>query len=208
MSERRTEELIDALAGEASPVEPLASPARRAFGTVAALLVAGAILAATAGDIEALARRYSGREALMLAEMAAMLATAVVATLGAFMLAVPGGSRRWMIALSGLGCYRNFMQVGTSGFETLHSADCLLFILGAGALVGAPLLWRLARARPIDPLPVALLGGLGAAALAALLLQFFHPFAVTFADLAIHLAAVLIVMSITTLARRRLLAPA
>lgn len=218
MSGRRTDELIEALAADARPVKPLAPPLRRALATLAVLLLAGALAAAFAGDVEGLRERYSGRDTLMLAEMAAMLATAATSVLAAFMLTVPGGSRRWLlapvapfvawIALSGLGCFRDFTRIGTSGFERVHSADCLLFIVGAGAFVGAPLLWRLSRARPIDPLPVALLGGLGAAALAALLLQFFHPFAVTFADLAIHLAAVLIVMTIPALARRRLLAPA
>ena len=214
----RTDELIETLAADARPVKPLGPPLRRALMTLAVLLLVGAVAAALAGDVASLRARYAGRESLMLAEMAAMLATAGASVVAAFMLTVPGAARRWLLApaapflawlaLSGLGCYGDFKRLGTSGFEAVHSADCLLFILGAGAFVGAPLLWRLARARPIDPLPVALLGGLGAAALAALLLQFFHPFAVTFADLAIHLAAVLIVVAITALARRRLLAPA
>jgi uncharacterized membrane protein YczE len=55
---------------------------------------------------------------------------------------------------------------------------------------------------------VALLGGLGSAALAALLLQFFHPFGLTIPDLAIHFAAVLIVVGVSGVARRRTLAPA
>ena len=71
-----------------------------------------------------------------------------------------------------------------------------------------PLLWLLSRARPIDPAPVALLGGLGAAALAAFLLQFFHPFQVTFIDLAFHLLAVTIVIGGAALVRRRALRPA
>jgi hypothetical protein len=70
------------------------------------------------------------------------------------------------------------------------------------------LLWLLARARPIEPVPVALTAGLGIAALAAFLLQFFHPFAVTFLDLATHLAAVLLVVGAATLFNRRALAPA
>jgi hypothetical protein len=61
--------------------------------------------------------------------------------------------------------------------------------------------WRLSRAAPIDPLPVAALGGLGAAALAAFLLQFFCPSAVTFLDLAVHLAAIAIVIGLTALLR-------
>ena len=62
--------------------------------------------------------------------------------------------------------------------------------------------------RPIDPLPVALLGGLGVAATSALVLMFFHPLAVTFIDLAVHLAAILIVVGSAALINRRALAPA
>ena len=69
-------------------------------------------------------------------------------------------------------------------------------------------MWFLGRARSIAPLPVALLGGLGAAALAALLLQFFHPFGLTAIDLPIHFAAVLALVGLSALARRRTLAPA
>jgi hypothetical protein len=55
---------------------------------------------------------------------------------------------------------------------------------------------------------VALLGGLGAAALSALLLQFFHPFALTLVDLAVHFGAVAIVIGLAAVSRRRTLAPA
>jgi hypothetical protein len=80
--------------------------------------------------------------------------------------------------------------------------------LRTSLFVGVPLTWLLARARPLDPLPVALLGGLGTAALAAFLLQFYHPFAVTFVDLAIHLFAVLMVVAVAGLLNRRALKPA
>jgi ABC-type thiamin/hydroxymethylpyrimidine transport system permease subunit len=74
--------------------------------------------------------------------------------------------------------------------------------------LGATLVWLLSRARPIDPLPVAMLGGLGTAAIAAFILQFFHPFAVTFVDLAIHLVAIAAVVGVTALLNRRTLSPA
>ncbi len=53
---------------------------------------------------------------------------------------------------------------------------------------------------------MAALGTLGVAATAAFTLQFFHPFDVTVIDLALHLAAVALVMIIGTLWRRPLLA--
>jgi hypothetical protein len=57
-------------------------------------------------------------------------------------------------------------------------------------------------------MPVALLGGLGTAAAAAFLLQFFHPFAVTFIDLAIHLLSIALVVGAAALINRRALSPA
>jgi hypothetical protein len=79
-----------------------------------------------------------------------------------------------------------------------ESSDCFVFIVGLGLPLSAALLWALRRARPIAPVPVAVLGGLGAASLAAFLLQFFHPFEISFMDLALHAFAVALVVGIVT----------
>jgi len=68
------------------------------------------------------------------------------------------------------------------------------------------LFWMLRRARPMDPLPVAATGTLGVAATAAFILEFFHPFDVTVIDLALHLAAVGLIVVLGTALRRPLLA--
>jgi len=191
---------------------------RRALATLGAMALLGAIAIVLLSDFRLSAPPGEGGDKLLALELAAMLATGGLAVTGAFHLAIPGGSRWWLAAplapfaawlmLSGLGCYRELVRIGPSGLEIGHSGDCFLFILGAGALVGAPLAWRLSRAAPIDPSSVALLGGLGAAALAAFALRFFHPFAVTFIDLALHLAAILLIVGLTTLLRRPMLRPA
>jgi hypothetical protein len=72
--------------------------------------------------------------------------------------------------------------------------------------LAAGLFWMLRRARPIAPLPVAVLGTLGVAATSAFILQFFHPFDITAIDLALHLAAVALVILVGTAWRRKLLA--
>lgn len=213
MSRRPTDELIAALAGDAPPVKPLAPPLRRGLAALGVLAIVAALLVLSFGDLAGLGVRYLDREALMLAEMGAMLLTAVLAVLGAFFVSIPGRSRLWLAAplpsfavwvgLSGLGCYQDF--VGAGGWAVGHSLDCFTFLLGTGALVGIPLFWLLSRARPIDPLPVAALGGLGAAASSAFLLQFFHPFAVTLLDLAVHLVAVATVVGVAALLKRPLL---
>ncbi len=218
MSTRPAEDLIDALAADARPVRPLASPLRRALTALAIAAVLGGLAIYLLGDVGQLLARYTGRETLTAVEMGAMLATGVLAVTGAFFVSIPGRSRRWLLApvptfivwllLSGLGCYRDLVRNGPSGLEFGHNIECLVFILVMSVLLGAPLIWLLSRARPISPLPVALLAGLGTAAMAAFLLQFFHPVTVTFIDLAFHLVAILLVLVATGLLNRRALRPA
>jgi hypothetical protein len=218
MSDGRTDALIAAIAADARPVKPLAPPLRRALTTLAAIALAGGLAIYFLADIRTLLGRYAGREDMMMLEMAAMLATGVLAVTGAFFLSIPGRSRRWLwapmpsllawIGLSGMGCWRDLVRVGPAGWSLGDSKDCMLFILGASLVLGAPLVWRLSRATPIEPVRVALLAGLGIAALAAFLLQFFHPFTITFLDLGMHLAAVLIVIGAMIFIGRRALAPA
>ncbi len=214
----RMDALIDTLAADARPVRPLKPPLVRAAGWIALVGLIGGIAVHLLADVQQLLARYDGRAEMLALEMIAMLATGLLAIAGAFLVAIPGRSRRWLFApiapfiawlvLSGAGCYRNLVRSGSSGLEMGHSLDCLVFILGVSLPLGATLLWLLSRARPIDPLPVALLGGLGTAALAAFMLQFFHPFAVTFVDLSIHLLAIAVVVGATALLNRRTLSPA
>ncbi len=218
MTPSRADSLIDRLAAEVRPVRPLRAPALRALTALATIVVAAAFAVVLLGDASELRDRYVGREALLALEMAAMLATAVVAILAAFFVSIPGRSKRWIAApipffagwllISGLGCYGDFVRRGGGGWELGESLHCLWFILATSAVIAPLLVWRLARARPIHPLPVALLGGLGVAASSAFVLQFFHPFAVTFVDLAVHLAAIMVVVGTVGLLNRRALAPA
>ena len=218
MTRRPTEQVIDALAADARAVQPLPAPQRRAMAALALIALTGVLAIFFLSDVPQLLARHAGREGAMALEMAAMLSTGVLAITGAFFVSVPGRSKGWLLAplppfllwllLSGAGCYAELVRSGPSGWAIGHSIDCLLFIVGTSLALGVPLIWRLSRATPIEPLPVAYLGGLGTAALAAFLLQFFHPFAVTFIDLAVHLVSVLLVVGAATLLNRRTLSPA
>jgi hypothetical protein len=215
---RTSETVIDRLAADLRPVKPLRRPGLRALITLAAIALAAGMAIALVGDMSALRERYAGREALLMLEMAAMAGTGALAVAAAFIVSIPGASKRWLAAplpffgawllLSGLGCYADPARRDPIPGETGESVHCLVFILATSALLTPILIWLLAKARPIDPLPVALLGGLGAAATSAFVLQFFHPFAVTFMDLAVHLLAMLIVVGAAGLINRRALAPA
>ena len=218
MSRPPTDELIDRLAAQARPVRPLRPPLKRALVALSALVGAGAVIVAAMGDPAGLAARYAGRESMMAIEMVAMGLTALLALIGAFTVSIPGRSRLWLLAplppaslwigLSGLGCYAELLRSGSAGTLPGDSLHCFSFLIAASLLVGLPLFWQLARARPVDPLPVAALGGLGAAAASAFLLQFFHPFALTLVDLGVHLLAVLLIVGAASLSRRLALSPA
>jgi len=218
MTSSRTGTLIDQLADGVRPVRPLRAPALRALITVLAIALVAGLAIALLGDVGELRQRYAGREALLAVEMSAMLATGVLAIVAAYFLSIPGRSRRWIVApipsfmvwllLSGLGCYGDFVRRGGVDWELGESMHCLSFILATSAVLAPLLMWRLARAKPIDPLPVAVLCALGVAAASAFVLQFFHPFAVTLIDLAVHLMAMLIVVGVIGLINRRALAPA
>ena len=139
--------------------------------------------------------------------MIGTLFTGVAGIIAAFHLSLPDRSRLWAllplpplmlwIAASGYSCYRHWLAFGPNGWQIGESGDCFVFILGVSAPLGAALYFVLRKARPLDPVATAALGGAGVAGLAAFLLQFFHPFDVTFMDLGIHLAAVLVVTLIS-----------
>ena len=218
MTVQTTDALIDALSADVAPVKRLAPPLARALLTLAVLAVFGLLAILLLATANPLATRGPGSELQAGLELAAALLTGALAVIAAFHIAIPGRSRAWLavplpplalwLGLSGFGCWRDLALRGPSDWNPAHSIDCLLFIVAAGLVLGAPIAWRLSRAAPIDPLPVAALGGLGSAALSAFLLQFFHPFAVTFLDLAVHVVAILIVIVLASLLRRPMLRPA
>lgn len=218
MTVRQTDALIDTLSATVSPVKHLAPPLTRAMAALAGLALIGLIALLLLPNNDPLAMRGTGGEMQAGLELGAALLAGMLAVVAAFYLAIPGRSRTWLavplpalalwLGLSGLGCWRGLVRNGPSGLSLEHGVDCFAFIVAASFVLGLPLAWRLSRAAPIDPLPVAVLGGFGTAALSAFLLQFFHPFAVTFLDLAFHVLAVGVVILLASLLRRPMLRPA
>jgi len=208
--DRSTDALIGALGQGLAPVRPLPPPALRALlwlGLVT-LLVGGGVLRWANPAIIA-ARTAEPRLAL---ECAAALLTGIIAVIAAFHLSLPDRTSLWRyaplpplllwIATSGLGCLQYGGGLGPAGDRLGESSHCFIFIVLVSTPLALMLYAVLRRARPLEPLPVALCAALGVAALAAFVLQFFHPFDTTVVDLSAHLAAVAVVVALAGLSRR------
>jgi hypothetical protein len=214
----RTEQLIAELSGGLVPVKRLAPPAQRATVWLIVVAAAAALfvlaLSSRAGfhNVATFVTRLTDPKLAL--EVAGTLLTGVLAVIAAFQLSLPDRSPRWAllplptlalwIASSGYSCWRHWVTFGPDGWEAGESVHCFVWIVGVSVPLALGLLWMLRRARPLAPLPVALMAGLGVASLSAVLLQFFHPFDVTFMDLGLHLAAVAIVASVLGVSSPRL----
>lgn len=201
--------LVDALADGLRPVRRLPAPGIRALVWCAAALGAGLALMPFA-DLDALHLRMAVPD-LRYAALGAVL-TALAATLAAFQTSVPGRSASWAllplapaalwIGASGLGCLRDW---SVAGAEEPGAGGCFVFLLGVSLPLSIGLVLMLRRACPLRPNLTAALAGLAAAAASAALLVPFHPHDATATDLALHLAAVLLVIGANGLAGGRLL---
>jgi hypothetical protein len=190
------QELIARIAAQGRPVRRLGSPGLRAIGWLALVAVLGCAVVMRWADLADFVRRTGGL--LQACAWLMAIATGVSGVIAASYVSFPDRSRRWAwlplpflvlwLALSGIGC------VGLPIGPDAHSGSCVKFILMTGSPITAFLMWRLWRAHPIDAGLTGLLAALGAAGLSAALLQFFHPFAITALDLALHLAAAAILM--------------
>ncbi len=214
MAAMQTDKLIESLAAQLRPVRRLRAPLLRALAWLVVVGGCGAVIIAREVGLGTFMQRFAAPRVAL--EDIATALTAITAIIAAFELSVPGRSPRWALlpvlpfvvwlGASGLGCLRNGLSLHGAGGISGDSPHCFEFIVGASVPLALGLFWMLRRARPIAPLPVAALGTLGVAASAAFMLQFFHPFDVTVIDLALHLAAVALVVLVGTLWRRPLLA--
>lgn len=209
--EQTTDRLIERLAAAAEPVRRLRPPLLRAFLWLLGVAAVGALAIVLFSNLPDDAARM--RDPKLMIEMAATLLTGLLAVIAAFHLSLPDRSPLWAltplpplvlwIAVSGYECYRHWIVLGPGGgWQIGESANCFRFILGVSVPLGVSLFFALRRASPLAPVRVAVVGGLGTAALAAFLLQFFHPFEITFMDLGVHALAVIVVVTVASLTGR------
>ena len=205
-----TDRLIGRLVAEAAPVRRLRPPLVRAALWLVAVAAVGALAVALFSDLATFERR--AQDPKLVLELIGTLLTGIAAVIAAFYLSLPDRSGAWAllplpplalwIASSGYSCYRHWITFGPDGWALGESGQCFRFILAVSVPLGIALFLLLRKARPLAPVRVAAVGGLGVAGLAAFLLQFFHPFDVTVLDLATHLAAVGLVVAVCSVAGR------
>ena len=173
-------------------------PGLRAAMWLGLVAILGVALVLPFSDLGTFIRR-AGDPKLKL-ELAGTLLTGIFATIAAFELSLPDRSLGWALlpapsfilwlGSSGYSCWRHWLVSGPNGWHIGESGACFLWIVAFGIPLAVSLFVLLRRSHPIAPGPVAAMAGLGVASLAAFLLQFFHPFDVTFIDLGLHLAGV------------------
>jgi hypothetical protein len=208
-----TEGMITGLAGDLKPVRRLWPPGLRAFLWLAVVGALSLVLILGLANLSIFERRASDPKLAL--ELVGTLLTGILAVIAAFELSLPDRSIRWALlplpsfllwlGSSGYSCWRHWIAFGPEGWEVGESANCFAWILGFGVPLAVSLLVVLRRARPLAPVRVAAMAGLGVASIAAFLLQFFHPFDVTIMDLGLHLAGVAVVTAFAGAAARSVL---
>ncbi len=199
---RDTDELIETLAQDAKPVRPLAPPLLRAGLLLAVLFAAMGALVAFGGHVEETLAHLARMPFTL--ELVGAVAAGVGAIVAAVMLSIPGRARAWLylplpglalwLAGGGLECYRQVEELGYVPTTLFASQDCFVFIVSAGLPAAAAAYIFLRRHLSVDAVRVAALAGLGAALLAAALLQFIHAHGTNPVDFGTHVIAVVLLM--------------
>lgn len=199
---RDTEKLIDELSRDAKPVKPLASPVLRATALLTAIIAAMAAYAAFGGHVSETIAQLSNT--LFALELVGALTAGIGAIVAAVMLSVPGRPQAWAhlplpgiilwLVGGGLECYRQVDELGYVPTSMFASSNCFIFIITVGVPAAAATYVFLRRHLAVDAVRVMAMATLGAALLAATLLQFVHAHGTNPVDFGTHIIAVTLLM--------------
>ncbi len=205
-----TDQLIELLARGAAPVKRLRPPLVRATLWLLAVAAVAALVVPFFANFALFDEKL--RDAKFILELIGTLLTGIAAVVAAFYMSLPDRSPAWALlplpplvlwlASSGYNCYRDWIVTGTNGWALGETTACFGTIMGFSVPIGIALVLVIRRARPIAPVPVAAIGGLGVAALSAFLLQFNHDVDASFLDLGVHAAAILLVIAVAAIVAR------
>ena len=208
---RTSDDIVARLSANLEPVRRLPAPSVRAalWVGVAAAMAAGLSCCC---DLGAMIDRLRTVPDMWLSVLGSTL-TAVLGAVAAFQLSVPGRGAWWVIlplpavllwvGASGMGCLRTWVLPGVEGGMLVETRHCLPSILLMSVPLMVLMVVMLRRACPLRPNLTALVSGIAIAAASATLLNFFHPYDASAADLAMHLVAVLVVVALNQLLSRR-----
>ena len=177
-----TAELIDRLCAGATPVRRLRSPLLRAGSWLLLAALVLLVLAALHGTRPDLLLRL--RQPAFTAGLAGSLLTGAFAVLAAFQLSLPDRSRWWLLlpapaialwlATIGYGCLSSWVSIGPGGIRLGSTLQCFGTLMLMSLPPWAVLLVMLHRTAWLDPSPVALMGGLAIAGVAATGMSILH----------------------------------
>ena len=102
-----------------------------------------------------------------------------------------------------MGCLRTWVVPGAEDSTLVETRHCLTSILLLSVPLMALMVVMLRRACPLRPNLTAFVSGVAIAAASATLLNFFHPYDASAADLAVHLVAVLFVIALNQVLWRK-----
>lgn len=189
-----------------------ATPLTGALAFLAALALVAGVSASLFGDRDMLARQIRDPRAAF--EWFGAGLTAIAAIVAAFRIHARGRSLLWratplfVFAIWQIGtiylCHDIPMEKPAEQILYGHGPEFFLFILAASIPIAVALFWVLRRHRvPLNG-SVAALAGLGSAAAAIWLMQFFHPFEMNLGDWSIHFGAIGVVVGSAAYTRQLL----
>lgn len=178
----KTEDLIQTLAVNATPVQRLPHPAWRAMVWLAISTVYVAGFVWFMGLRPDIATKLA--EPRFIAEVGAAYLTSMMAAAAAFCAGCPGRPiwerfaplpflAIWLASL-GEGCWRDWLRSGPDGFMLQPDLLCLPMIVAVSIVPALLIFIMIRRGAPIAPLTTTGLATLAAAALAAAALRLFH----------------------------------
>lgn len=176
-----TQDLIESLVAEAKPVRRLLPPTLRAACWLAFVALILTLVALEHGVRPDLMNKL-GQPTFVTGVAAAT--TGVLAAVAAFIVSVPGRSRRWLllpapalavwIATIGYGCLTNWIKIGPDGISAGETARCFATLTLTGTPLSLLMLAMLRHAARFAPVPVAIMGGLRSA-VTTIALSLLHP---------------------------------
>lgn len=200
-----TDELIDLLAQDATPIRPLAAPWLRTITWLAASVMY--VLLLTIFLSPRVSRVTSIHAPRFWLEQVAALTTAIAAAAAALESVIPGRSRRaWLLPVAPLGlwigisawaCTRDWMVNGSESLIVHSDWTCLIAMVLGAALPATVIAFMLRGGAPLAPRATAALAALAVAGLGSVTACIARPFphATTATVLAWHFGTLLIFVS-------------